>query len=188
MTPRERLARIFEGELVDVVPFSLKGWRIPQCQAERELRNQGMAILDARGVYSTHSPNVESTSISYVENGVGLSRTVVRTPKGELTSVSRRMGGAQTESTTWTLEHLFKEPEDYAVLRSMVEDRRYAPSYEGFLQAHEQVGEEAFFKTGTPGCPLHTILYSFMGPEAFAIEWAERRDEIIALHEAMTAN
>src|SRR3990172_4655591 len=151
MTPRERLARIFEGELVDVVPFSLKGWRIPQCQAERELRNQGMAILDARGVYSTQSPNVETTAISFVENGALLTRTIVRTPKGELTSVSRPMGGEKTESTSWTVEHLFKRPEDYAALRSMVEDRQYAPRYEGFLRAQEQVGEEAFFKTGTPG-------------------------------------
>ncbi|MFH1566694.1 MAG: hypothetical protein ABIL09_01750 [Gemmatimonadota bacterium] len=91
------------------------------------------------------------------------------------------------DSTTWTLEHLFKRPEDYKVLRSMAEDVQYAPAYEGSLGAEQQVGSEAFFKTGAPGCPLRTILYSFMGPEAFAVEWAERRDEIIALHQAMAA-
>jgi len=65
MTPRERLARIFEGEMVDVVPFALKGWRIPQCEAERQLRNEGMGIIDSRSVYSARSPNVEQTTISY---------------------------------------------------------------------------------------------------------------------------
>jgi len=187
MTPRERLARIFEGEMVDAVPFALKGWRVPQCQAELELRNAGMGIVDARGVYSARSPNVERTSYSYSENGLALTRTAIKTPVGELSSVSRRTGSERVDSTSWTIEHLYKRPEDYKVLRFMAEDVEYAPAYEGFLRAHEQVGTEAFFKTGSPGCPLHTILYSFMGPETFAVEWAERRDEIIALHRAMGA-
>lgn len=173
--------------MVDVVPFALKGWRIPQCEAERRLRNEGMGIVDSRRVYSARSPNVEQTTISYTENGVGLVRTIVKTRVGELSSVSRRMGSEKVEGTTWTLEHLYKEPEDYKVLRFMAEDVEYAPAYEGFLRAQEQVGSEAFFKTGAPGCPLHTILYSFMGPETFAVEWAERRDEIVALHRIMGA-
>lgn len=187
MTPAERLARIFEGEMVDVVPFALKGWRIPQCEAELELRKAGMGIVDSRGVYSTVSPNVERASYSYTEGGIGLVRTVVKTPVGEVTSVSRRTGSERVDSTSWTIEHLFKGPEDYKTLRFMADDVMYAPAYEGFLRGQEQIGSEAFFKTGVPGCPLHTILYSFMGPETFAVEWAERRDEIVALHYAMAA-
>ena len=91
MTPRERLERIFRGEMVDVVPFALKGWRIPQCEAELQLRREGMGIVDSRGVYSSTSPNVETSTESYSEGGMGLSRTTVRTPVGELSSVSRRM-------------------------------------------------------------------------------------------------
>ena len=36
--------------------------------------------------------------------------------------------------------------------------------------------------------PLHTILYEYMGVERFAIDWSQRRDRILRLHELMTRN
>ena len=59
MTCRERIERIFKGELVDCVPFALKGWRISQCEMERTLRNDGLCIIDSRPVYRTESPNTD---------------------------------------------------------------------------------------------------------------------------------
>ncbi|MEW6749419.1 MAG: hypothetical protein AB1505_00390 [Candidatus Latescibacterota bacterium] len=180
MDGRERLRAIFEGERVERVPFALKGWRIPQCAAELRLRQEGMCILDARSVYAVVSPNVETRADSFTEGGVGYVRTAIRTPAGELSALTRQAGG-----TTWRLEFPFKGPEDYRALKAMVRDRRYLPSYEGFLQAQERVGGEAYFKTGAPGAPLHEVIYSFMGLDTFATEWAERRDEVLALVRAL---
>ena len=45
---------------------------------------------------------------------------------------------------------------------------------------------DAYLKTGAPGAALHEIMIMFMGVETFSFEWAERRDEIIALDDAMT--
>lgn len=186
MNSRERLQRIFEGECVDRIPFALKGWRIPQCQAERELRNRGMAILDAHSVYSVHSPNVHTETRSFIRDGVRCTESRIRTPKGELTTLRRDGGGAKTESTSWRLEFMFKRPEDYAVIASMYQDRTYTPAYEGFAKAQEDIGGEAYFKTGAPGSAMHDIMYSIMGIDTFSIEWAERRDEVLHLHEVIT--
>lgn len=183
MNCSERLEAIFAGEMVDRVPFALKGWRIPQCEMERKLRNEGMCILDARSVYTSTSPNVETETRSFTEGGIGYQRTIIKTSRGELSALTRASGG-----TTWRLEHLFKGPEDYAAVQAMVRDRRYFPSYEGFLQAQERIGGEAYFKTGAPGSPLHDIMYAIMGLNTFAVEWAERRDQVIALHEIITEN
>ncbi len=188
MTSAERLERIFRGEMVDVVPFALKGWRIPQCEAERQLRNDGMAILDAAPVYRTHSPNVETETETFRRDGIGLQRRTIKTPVGSLTSIHRPLGGAQVERTTWLVEPPFKKPDDYATLEFMATDRHYEPCYEVFDAAVAAMGGEAFFKTGAPGCALHTILYSYMGPEIFAIEWAERRERILSLCAVMEAN
>ncbi len=188
MNAAQRLEAVFAGELIDCVPFALKGWRVPQCEAERILRNQGMCVFDARFVYQTHSPNVETETLHFSRDGAGYQRTTIKTAKGELTTLSRQVGVDQVERTTWQMEWPFKGPEDYAALRAMVRDRRYAPSYEGFLKAREQLGGDAYFKTIAPGCPLHDIMYSFMGLETFSIEWEERRDEVIALHRAMSEN
>jgi len=188
MNAAQRLEAVFAGELIDCVPFALKGWRIPQCEAERALRNQGMCIFDARPVYQVHHPDVETETLHFTRGGVGYQRTAIKTPKGELSTLHRQVGADQVERTTWQLEWPFKSPEDYPALRAMVADRRYSPSYEGFLRAQEQLGGDAYFKTIAPGCPLHDIMYSYMGLETFSIEWEERRDEVIALHQAMTGS
>lgn len=188
MTCDEILEAVFRGDLTDHVPFALKGWRTQQCRAERDLRNDGMGIVDSCGVYRTRSPNVQSRVIHYTENGQALQRTITTTPVGELTSVSRRMAAEKTESTSWLLEPPFKGPEDYKVLRFIAKDCTYEPAYEGFLKARAQMDGDAFFKTGAPGIPLHTIMYSYMDVESFSIEWAERRDELLALHDIMTQN
>ncbi|MBI2951374.1 hypothetical protein HYY27_04725 [bacterium] len=188
MTCAERIEAIFRGEMVDRVPFALKGWRVPPCRAERALRNGGMGIVDNRPVYSTRSPNTETETLSFSANGIAYERVTVKTPRGVLSSVHRRMGGEKTEGTSWLIEPIFKGPEDYAAIEFMIRDRRYAPAYEGFLKAQAQMEGEAFFKTGAPGAPLHTVMYSVMGLETFSIEWAERRDRVMALCEAMAEN
>jgi hypothetical protein len=183
MNSRERLEKIFAGEMVDRIPFALKGWRIPQCQAERELRNRGMGILDSRPVYAVSSPNVSSETHIFSRDGATHTRTVIRTPGGELSTLTR---GAAT--TSWRMEFMFKGPEDYAAIAAMCRDRRYSAAYEGYLKAQEQLGDEAYFKTGAPGCPLHDIIYGIMGIENFATEWAERRDEVLRLSQIITDN
>ena len=186
MTRSQRIERIFRGELPDYVPFALKGWRIPFCRAERQLRNDGMGIVDSCGVYGVRSPNVTSESHSFTQDGVGYTRTTVKTPVGELTSVTRRVGSEKTEGTTWTVEPMFKRPEDYEVLRFIASDQHPVATYDRFLKTQEQMDGEAFFKTGAPGIALHTIMYSYLGIETFALEWADRRDEILALNDLMT--
>ena len=188
MTCAETIEAVFRGDRVDHVPFALKGWRSQQCRAERELRNDGMGIVDSCGVYRTRSPNVQTRTIHYTENGHALQRTIVTTPVGELTSISRRMGAEKTESTSWLLEPAFKGPEDYKALQYIARDRTYEPAYEAFLKAQAQMDGDAFFKTSAPGIPLHAIMYTYMNVESFSIEWANRRDELISLHKAMTEN
>ena len=188
MNCAERIAAIFEGELVDQVPFALKGWRIPQCEMERVLRNEGLGIVDSRSVYRSVSPNIETQTLIYNRDGVGYQKTVIQTPKGELSAVHRRVAPEKTESTTWRIEMMFKSPADYDAIEFMIRDKQYIPDYEPFLKAREQIGGEAFFKTSMPGSPLHTIMYSIMGLETFSIEWAERRERVIALHDAMAEN
>ena len=91
MNAAQRIEAVFAGDLIDCVPFALKGWRIPQCEAERTLRNQGMCVFDARSVYQTHSPNVQTETLHFSREGVGYQRTTIRTPKGELSTLSRQL-------------------------------------------------------------------------------------------------
>ena len=189
MNCAERLDAVFEGKLVDRVPFALKGWRIPQCEAERILRNDGLCIFESRSVYRSVSPNTESETLTYSRDGATYHKNTIKTPRGVLTSTTKSAAAERAEYTGgWRGEMLFKGPEDYDAIEFMIRDRRYLPAYESFLKAQEQMGGEAYFRTTAPGAPLHSIIYSIMGIETFSVEWAERRDRVLALHEAMVEN
>lgn len=188
MNCAKRLEAIFDGEMVDKVPFALKGWRIPKCEMEETLRKEGMCILDSAGVYSSASPNVKSEGQTFEKDGMVYNRTIIKTPKGDLSSSTKRVSAPRIEGTAWRDEMMFKSPDDYEAIEFMMRDRKYSPSYEGFLKAQEKSGGQAFFKTSAPGSPLHTIMYQIMGIETFSIEWAERRERVIALHDAMAEN
>lgn len=181
----ERIEAIFDGELVDKIPFALKGWRIPECEMRETLLREGMCVIDSRGVYGSRSPNVSSEGETFEKDGMTYQRTTIKTPEGNLTSMSKRVPSPRTEGTSWRAEMMFKGPEDYDAIEFMVRDREYFPNYEPLLKAQEQNDGIAFFKTGAPGSPIHTIMYQIMGIETFSIEWAERRDRVIALHDAM---
>jgi len=188
MNCRERIEAVFKGKLVDKVPFALKGWRIPQCEMERILRNEGLCVIDARPVYKSVGPNVKEESIHFSKNGENFVRTTIKTPKGNLSYLTSSTPSEKTERTSWRVEEIFKSPDDYDAIEFMIKDKEYLPDYEPFIKAEEQIGGDAFFKTGAPGSPLHEIVYNIMGIESFSIEWAERKEKIMALYEAMAEN
>lgn len=188
MNCAERIKAVFEGKFVDRVPFALKGWRIPHCEMEKILLKEGICVIDSRSVYKSVSPNIKTENQTFEEDGVVYQRRTIKTPKGELSSLTKRVPLPKTERTTWREEMLFKGKKDYDGVEFMIRDRQYSPNYESFLKAQEQSNGEAFFKTTAPGSPLHTIMYNIMGLETFSIEWSERRERVIALHDAMAEN
>ncbi len=182
MTPRQRVETVLRREVPDKTPLTMYECMIPQCEAERRLRNGGLCIVQRRGVVATHTPNVTTDSHHYAEDGKPRVRRVWHTPHGDLSTLDQPAG-----FTTWHLERMFKGPEDYKRLLFLVNDRRHAPAYEAFARAQEAFGDDAIFRAGIALSPLHQIMVHWMGVEAFAVEWAERRDEILRLHDAMVA-
>ena len=147
-----------------------------------------MGVFEACAVHTTTSPNVATETTTRRENGVEITRTTIRTPVGDLTEARRVMGEEKVDSTSWIIEHVFKGPEDYEPLKFIARDERHAPAYDRYHRMREQMEGEVFLKTGAPGMALHDIMITIMGLETFCIEWAERRDEVLALHEAMSEN
>jgi len=153
---------------------------IPQCTAERQLRNDGLCIVVRRSVVATHTPNVTRETHRYVENGQPRVATVLHTPAGDLRTVEQPAG-----FTSWRLKRMFKRPEDYKALLLMVNDQQHTPDYGAYEKAERAFGEDAIFRAGIAPTPLHEIMVHWMGLETFAIEWAERRDEVLKLYDAM---
>ena len=180
LTPRHRVEMVLRQGVPDKTPLTMYQGMVPQCAVERQLRNAGLCIVRGCGVVNTTRPNVTSESRRYTDNGVERVRTILRTPVGDLTTLDQPAG-----FTSWKLERLFKSPEDYKRLLFMVNDQRHEPAYEAFEKAQAAFGDDAILRAGIGLTPLHEIMIHWMGHEAFAVEWAERRDEVLKLYDAM---
>ncbi len=171
---------VLRGERPDRVPFTIYECMIPQCAVERRLRNEGLCIVNRwQEGYSSHTPNCAKESHTYTEGGRRLVRTVTHTPLGDISTVVQPAG-----FTNWTIEREFKGPEDYERLLFIVRDKVYGPADEAFRRAEEWMGEDVILRGGLGSNPLHRIM-GWMGLETFAVEWHERRDEVLKLEAAM---
>lgn len=184
MTARKQVEALLKGEKTKKVPFTIYESKLPQCTVERQLRNQGLCIVNRLfSVFKVLSPNVTTQSYIYTENGAEHVKTITQTPVGELYTITRPAG-----FTSWTISRLFKSPEDYKPLLFMIKDQRFEADYESFAKVEKQLGEDVILRAGVGLNPLHEIMIHWMGVETFAVEWIERRDEIEKLYQAMVEN
>ena len=181
MTPRERVEAVLLKRGADRIPFTVYEYKIPQCEVERKLRNEGLCIVNRGvGVFRAESPDVAVRSSTYYENGVFKSRQDIHTPAGDLFTVSIPAG-----FTSWQEQKLFKSPDDYKAIEFMIRNRRYFPDYEPFLKAQSMAGNDIIHRAGIGYEPMQEIIYSYMRLEAFSVEWAENRDEVLKLYNAL---
>src|SRR5690606_35737152 len=131
-TPRHRVETALAGGCGDRVPFTIYESKMPQCAAERRMRNRGMCIVNRHhAVHRTHRPNVQVRSETFTRaDGKTLTRTWYETPVGTVSTLTEPAG-----FTTWHHEHMFKSPDDYKVLQYLLKDERYEPTYRSFLTA-----------------------------------------------------
>jgi hypothetical protein len=180
VTARERLQAVLRHEPPDRTPFTIYQQMLPSSAAERMLRGEGLCIVQVMPAFRVRTPNVRVTRMRYEEAGRDLERTVYATPHGDLATLEQPAG-----FTSWRLEHLFKGPSDYKALRFLVDDRVLEPDYGPVAEAARRYGDEGIVRCDIGLTPLQEIMTHWMGLESFGIEWAERRDEVLALYQAM---
>ena len=182
MTPRNRVEVSLRGGHTDRVPFTMYEGMIPQCTAEREMRNRGLCIVN-RGapVCRSHRPNVNVTNQTYSKDGKRYTLTMYETPMGTLRTLDEGAG-----FTSWHHEKMFKSPEDYKALLFYLQDEQLEPSYDAFVRAEERFGEDAIFRVSFGLEPLQTLISgNLMSMEDFCLQWMDHRDEILKLYEAL---
>jgi hypothetical protein len=184
MTPRQRVMAALNGEKVDKVPFTVYEQKIPQCAAERELRNRGACIVRRAGVCSVHRPNVKTTQTITFEGGKRMVRTTHETPVGTLTELVEPAG-----FTSWHREYMFKGPDDYKAMRFLFADEQLEANYAPFAKAQADLGEDFVCRAYMGQLPLlHLMTGHMMSMQDFCMEWMDRRDEILAIYDVLAAN
>ena len=180
MTPRQRAMSALRGELPDRTPF-LSDIFPPQGNAERELRSRGMALCGWLKSSAVSTPNVKTQSVHYTdETGRNLIRTVYWTPLGELSTLVEPQG-----FTTWKHEYIFKSPDDYRRLLFLFEDSVVESRHDKVRESLAQRGDDVLSVDFAGWSPLSDIIYHHMGTETFCYQWADNRDEVLKLYQAL---
>lgn len=182
MTPRERIEAALLGGAPDVVPFTVYENKLPVSEAERRLRDDGLGILMRTSAFRTvyHEVTVQQVHYTGPDGGAHV-RTEVHTPVGDLTALDRPAG-----FTSWHEERLFKTAADYEPLEAMIRDRTYEPTYGRVARLQSLLGGDGHVRVGIGYSPLQELIYTLMGLEVFAIEWADNRERVLRLYDALT--
>ncbi len=173
MTYRERILAASHKRQTDRLPF-FHYWRHSQTGwAERECRNRGMGICIARPPYVQKLHGVEVEEKQIVVAGRTVVRRTFSTPVGRIYEDELREPGtgqwklnrSWKGHQAWTTERLLKIPEDYKVLKYIVEQTEYVADYFPIEQAMEWLGEEGVVLDNLPHSPMQMLMIHWLGSE-----------------------
>jgi hypothetical protein len=196
MTAREKILATLHGDRAEKLPF-FHWWRHSQIgKAERECRNRGMGMCWSRPSHIMTMHNVDRTERQDVSTGVVVQRRIYRTPVGTIYLDEKRERGVEQwhalrswrDVSPWQIHRLIKEPQDYDVLKYMVEHTEYKPYYFPIEQAKEWLGDDGIVIAGLPHSPMQMLMIDWVGSEGgrFYIHHAKYRDKVEELYEAIS--
>ena len=173
MTNRERILAASRKQPTDRLPF-FHYWR--HCQtgwAERECRNRGMGICWLRPPYVEKLHGVEIEERRMVVHGRAVIRRTFSTPVGKIYEDELREPGTGQYKLMrswkghqpWITERLLKGPDDYKVLKYIVEHTEYLPDYFPIEQAMDWLGDEGIVLDGLPHSPMQMLMIHWLGSE-----------------------
>jgi len=196
MTLRERIMTATHKKRADKLPF-LHWWLLSQIGwAERECRNRGMGILWGRPSYITKMHGVDTTETQVSSSGKVVLRRTYSTPVGSVYLDEKREPGVEQWKVLlswrgvvpWQTERLIKGPEDYKVLKYMVENTEYIPYYFPIEQAMDWLGDDGVVRDSLPRSPMQMLMIDWIGSEGgrFFIHHAKYPDLVEDLYRAIS--
>jgi len=196
MTRLERIMMATHKKRADKLPF-LHWWRHSQTGwAERECRNRGMGMGWTRPPYITKMHGVKSSETQAVSSGEVVLRRTYSTPVGSVyldekgePGVGQWIGSKSWRDVSpWQTERLIKGPEDYKVLKYMVENTEYIPYYFPVEQAMDWLGSDGVVVNELPHSPMQTLMIDWIGSESgrFFIHHAKYPDLVEDLYRAIS--
>lgn len=196
MTRRERLMVATQKGRADKLPF-FHYWRHSQIGwAERECRNRGMGVNWARPSYVIKMHGTEISEKQAVISGQAVIRRTYSTPVGSIYLLEKREPGvgqwhaqrSWRDVSPWQIERLIKKPEDYKVLKYIVENTEYIADYFPIEQAMDWLGEEGVVIDHLPHSPMQMLMIDWIGSEQgrFFFHLADYPDLVEELYRAIS--
>jgi len=80
---------------------------------------------------------------------------------------------------------LIKTPEDYDIVKFIVEDTHYRAYYDAINDFQRYLGNDGMVTTSLPYSPFQMMLVDWVGPSRFYVDYVRHREKIEGLYAAM---
>jgi hypothetical protein len=182
MTAKERVLKALRGGRPDRVPFTAYTALLPRGETERNLRNEGVGLVQRCRIHKIEHSRVQIERKEYWETGGRRIKETVHTPVG---SVFRTFQPEAGYDSSRRLDCFIKSKEDYGPVRFMIEDMVYRPDYDKYAVAEQNLGEDGVIMAPLGYTPMQDMLVNLIGIERFGLDFYDRRDEIDNLYQIM---
>ncbi len=188
MNSRERILALLNRGTSDRIPFAHCDRHLPRGEKERKARNMGMALLCYRPCYTESTSGVKITT----QDEPGSVTTTYGTPIGSLTEVMRvGVGyGQALFGRDWRgiqplrTQYLVKKPEDYKILKFIIENTHYKPYYYPVEDQLQRLGDDGIVITTIPYEPMQRLLVTWVGSRLY-IDLLRNREEVEEVYNAL---
>jgi hypothetical protein len=87
--------------------------------------------------------------------------------------------------TPWIVKRRITSPEEYDVVKFMVEDTVYQPHYFPLSQAKNWIGEDGVIIANLPHSPMQMLMIDWIGVPSFYIHYTKYRDKVEELYNTL---
>ena len=195
MSRREGILQASRRQRPDRLPF-FHLWRHSQVgAAERECRNRGMGVSWCRPccVQTMHGVDIVERRLKV--DGTAVVERTYTTPVGTVSVTERHDPGtglwhadrSWRDVSPWQTERLIKRPEDYEVVRYIVDNTEYEADYFPIEQAMDWLGDEGVVLDWLPHSPMQMLMIDWVGSEGgrFYYHLADHPDIVEDLFQAL---
>lgn len=182
MNMRERMLAVVEGRPHDRVPFvQYSGLAGPDKEIWGLIGRENMGLLAWTSVHRFESPNCRFVYEDIVRDGRPGTRTILRTPEGDL---SEERLTEPTFGTSAAHTHFVKEPEDYRVLMAYLRDIQVHKDLDLLIHTIKAMGEDGLPHTSLVRSPYQQLWIQWVSLQDLPIHLAlfpEIMEEVVAL-------
>jgi hypothetical protein len=184
MTPRERFLTAIRGGEPDRLALTIWHNKLPGGDIDEQLLKTGVCVIVKSSVWRMEYQGVMVEYEDEKRSEIHTRRTITyHTRHGKLREVRMLEPG-----TSWIREFMFKSPDDYNALETIISSREYFPDYQRFLDDESRFGDQSVARPSTIHSPFHELIYEYMGMEAFSMELAMNPERLFRLEKTLKAD
>jgi len=195
MTLRERMTSVYRNQQPDKPALGIYTRYFKRGHMERATRNAGMGIIDYVALTSQLGPpwhmipefvsRIEGAELcvkTYYDHGVRKERRVFTTPAGEIFA---DVGASIGDGSEHISKYYIHSPEDYAVMKYIVEHTVFSKNEAVFQKRRDDMGEDGVVLGRLDRNPYQKLMMELVGAENFLLDLYTDPEPVLEVLHAM---